>query len=154
MYKSLKTYLASSMAIAVTLLMFSGSMQAQGNMQGETSSQTDAKTVVDVVKSTNNVSEFAELLDKSGFAKVLDQQDGQFTVLAPKNEAIEDVDPQRKQNPQTLIQGQLYQGELSKDEVEAQMDVKVEETDNSAANGTVHVVDKLASPPQQQQQQQ
>ena len=147
MYKSLKTYLASSLALIITIFMFSNSIQAQGNV----SPDSDTKTVVDVVKSESNTSKFAEMLDKSGFAQVLSQPKSKFTVLAPKNGAIENADSQLKQNPKQLVQGHLFQGNVSKKQVESQMGVTVEKTDKSAANGTVYVVDKIASSPRQQQ---
>lgn len=154
MYKSIKTYITGSVALIAGILFFSGSLQAQGNLGQKEQSNANAKTVVDVVQSTDSISEFAKLLDKSGFAKVLKQQKGKFTVLAPKNDAIKDMDPKKKKNPQGVVKQQLRQGEMSKDMIEDQMDVKVEKTIDSADNGTVYVVDGLASPPQRQQKQQ
>jgi|GEM_PF-3513179 len=153
MVNKLKVYLASGLALAVTVLIFSGSLQAQVNTQGNMQNDQDAKTVVDVVKEKDNTAKFADMLEKSGFATVLNQQTSQFTVLAPKNEAVENLDPQLKENPQQAVQGQLLKGEMSKDNIEEQLGVKVEETDDSAKNGTVYVVDDFADQSNQQQQQ-
>lgn len=144
MYKSLKTYLTGSLALAVMFLMVAGSLHAQGNMQGE-KSQSNKKSVVDVVKSKKDLSEFANLLEKSGFAQVLNKQNAKFTILAPKNEAVENLSSKQKKDPKTLIQNQLFQGNVSKKIVEKQMGVKIEKTYNTADNGVVYVVDKFNS---------
>jgi uncharacterized surface protein with fasciclin (FAS1) repeats len=156
MYKYFKTYITGTLVLAIMVLLGYSPLQAQTKSQGNNykSSDSNAKTVVDVVKSTKNVSKFAKLLDKSGFAKILNQQNGQFTVLAPDNDAIENANSKLKKNPKMLVQKQLLQGKISKKQVESKLGVKVEKTDNSASNGTVYVVNKLVSRSQQQQQQQ
>ncbi|HLR76318.1 MAG TPA: fasciclin domain-containing protein [Balneolaceae bacterium] len=148
MPKTLKAYITGALVVAITALMSAGPLQAQINKQTE----TNEKTVVDVVKSNKDLSKFADLLDKSGFAELLDQPQGEYTVLAPKNEAIKNADPELKQDPKNLVQMQVLRGNIPKDRIESELDVKVEETDNSASNGTVYVVDDIASPPQRQQQ--
>lgn len=134
-----KRFFAGSLILVFTLLFSSNAVRGQSN------SQTDnqGKTVYEVVNSNENTSEFAALLDKSGYARILKQQQGDFTVLAPSNEAVQKADSELKASPKKLMKGQLFKGEVSKDQVESQMGVTVEETDNSASNGTVYVVDKV-----------
>ncbi len=87
---------------------------------------------------------FSQLLKDSGYEQILKRQ-GTFTVIAPKNEAVEQAGAQAQESPQQVVQGHLFQGEISKDQVEEQTGVTVEETDESASNGVVFVVDGLAS---------
>lgn len=113
--------------------------------QVDTSTDTQGKSVVDVIDTKEDASDFAQLLKDSGFAAVLKKQ-GPYTILAPSNEALETSNvniEELKKNPKKLVQGHLYQGELSSDQVESQMGVSVEETDEAASNGTVHVVDQV-----------
>ncbi len=148
MKKLVRLFTATSLILAFAITLNSQALNAQGNQGGD--------TVVEVVEGTEQVSDFAELLSESGFANVLQEQ-GPYTVLAPSNEALEasetNVD-ELKQNPQKvqgLVQGHLYQGDLPSDKVESMLDVSVEESDNSASNGTVHVVDKVVKKGGQQQ---
>ncbi len=152
MKKLLRVITATSLILAFAITFNSQAIIAQG----DTSGGGQGDTVVDIVSESDEASDFAELLSESGFANVLQEQ-GPFTVLAPSNEALEasgaDVD-ELKQNPQqvqTLVQSHLYQGDLPSDEVESMLDVSVENSDNSASNGTVHVVDKVVEKGGQQQ---
>ncbi len=133
-----KNSFASSLILVITLFLVSNSMKAQENSAPD----AQANTVFQVVDSKDNTSEFAELLQTSGFAPILKKK-GPYTVLAPNNEAIEKTDSKLKDNPKKLMKGQLFQGEVSKKQIESQMGVKVQETDKSASNGTVYVVDKV-----------
>lgn len=149
MKKLLRVITATSLILAFAITFNSQAVFAQGGEQGD--------TVVDVVNGNEDASDFAELLSESGFANVLQEQ-GPFTVLAPSNEALEasgvNVD-ELKQNPQKvqgLVQSHLYQGELPSDKVESMLDASVEDSDNSASNGTVHVVDQVVEKGGQQQQ--
>jgi uncharacterized surface protein with fasciclin (FAS1) repeats len=156
MFKSIKIYLASSIALAVMFLMISGSLHAQGNTQGQkmkTNTKSNKKSVVDVVKSKKDLSKFASLLNKSGFAQVLNKQDTKFTVLAPDNDAVKNLGSKQKKNPKNLVQSQLFQGNVSKKVVEKQMGVNVKKTYDNADNGVVYVVDKFNNNSKQQQQQ-
>lgn len=148
MKKLLRLITASSLILAFAIILNSQALNAQGNQGGD--------TVVEVVEGTEEASDFAELLSESGFANVLQEQ-GPYTVLAPSNEALEasgvNVD-ELKQNPQKvqgLVQSHLYQGELPSDKVESMLDASVENSDNSASNGTVHVVDQVVKKGGQQQ---
>lgn len=134
-----KCSLTGSLMLALTILFLSNATKAQVNSQTETQGQT----VYEVVNSKENTSEFAALLDKSGYAQILKQQESSFTVLAPNNKAIQNADSELKSNPKKLMQGQLFKGQVSKDQVESQMGVTVQETDDSAANGVVYVVDSV-----------
>lgn len=133
--KTIKSTFTSLLIITITILFFSNSLLAQGNSPQD-------KTVFDVVNSKDNLSEFASLLQQSGYAKVINQK-GPYTVLAPSNEAIQNTDSKLKKNPKKLMKGQLFQGNVPKDQIESQMGVTVQETDSSASNGTVYVVDKV-----------
>lgn len=137
MKKILKTIFAGSLVLAVSLLVLSNSMKAQNS-----SPDNQGKTVFEIVNSKENTSEFADLLKQSGYSKILKKQ-GTYTVLAPDNEALQNVDSKLKKNPKKLMRGQLFKGNVPKDQVESQMEVKVKETDKSASNGVVYVVDKV-----------
>ena len=139
MKKSLKVIFTSSLMVAVSLLFFTSSMKAQ-----QSSSAPQGKTVLEVVNSNNNTSEFAGLLKQSGYAQIVKKK-GPYTILAPTNEAIKNADSELKKNPKKMMKGQLFQGNVPKDQVESQMGVKVQETDSSASNGIVYVVDKVVN---------
>lgn len=141
MKTAFKTFVASSLMFAITILIFSNSTKAQ-----ETASpDTGEKTVLEVVNSKDNISAFAGLLEQAGYDRVLKKQDNTYTVLAPENEAIENADAKVKENPKKIMQGQLFKGKVPKDQVESQMGVIVKETDKSALNGIVYIVDKIVS---------
>lgn len=118
------------------------------NAQGDTQTQVEGETVVDRVESNDETSDFAELLKESGFAKVL-KNEGPFTVLAPSNDALQSGETnieEVKKNPkqaQKLVRNHLYQGQVSSNQVESDMGVGIEDTDESAANGTVYIVDNI-----------
>lgn len=110
--------------------------------------QVDGETVVDKINSNEKLSDFTALVEASGFAQVLTQK-GTYTVLAPTNKALEnegvDVEAvkENRDQAQKVVQSHLYQGEISSEEVKSSMGVKIEEKDESAANGTVYVVDQV-----------
>lgn len=140
---SLKTLLISSLILTVTVLL-NTTTQAQET----TPPDAQGETVYEVVNASEETSDFAELLDKSGYAKILKKQ-GPYTVLAPSNEAIEASNTSMdklSENPgqiKSVVQGHLYQGEVPSEKVESQMGVTVEKSDESASNGVVHVVDQI-----------
>lgn len=133
-----------TLSLIVTLAVL-GNMQPV-NAQEDTAPQ--AETVVDVVDANEETTDFGQLLENSGFANVL-QAEGPYTVLAPSNEAIEssgtsmDALEESPQKVKTLVQGHLYQGELPPEQVESMLEVEVKDTDESASNGTVHIVDEV-----------
>ena len=122
--------------VAVALFFSPDSMNAQ-----QTSTQDN--TLYQVVNSKDNTSEFATMLDKSGYAKILKNPEGTYTVLAPNNQAVKTSN--LKKNPKKLIKGQLYKGEVPKKQVESRTGVTVQEADSSASNGIVYVVDKVVN---------
>lgn len=117
------------------------------NAQGQTPPDAEGETVVDKLDSNEQTSEFAQLLKESGFSDILTKQ-GPFTVLAPSNDALQSGDTsadELKENPEELkkfVRSHLYQGEVPTDQVESGMGVKVQDTEESASNGIIYVVDK------------
>lgn len=144
-----KRLLPGILSLLVILAFSANTMVAQGGGQGQ-QGQVEGETVVDKINETEETSEFAELLEQSGFAQVLVQQ-GPFTVLAPTNEALAngDIDiesaKQDREAAQSVVQSHLYQGELPVEEVENSMGVKVENEDGSPANGVLYVVDGIVT---------
>lgn len=145
MKSNIKRLVSASLAVMLVMAVVANVTVAQNTGQ---QGQVDGETVVDKLNSSDKTSDFAELVEASGFGQVLVQQ-GPYTVLAPTNSAIEDegvdVDAakENKEQAQKVVQSHLYQGEISSDEVESSMGVKIEDKDESAANGTVYVVDKV-----------
>lgn len=133
----------SSLILTVTFLL-NTSVQAQETAPPD----AQGETVYEVVNASEETSDFAELLDKSGYAQILKKQ-GPYTILAPSNDAIEASNTSMEElneNPEqikTVVQGHLYQGEVPSDQIESQMGVTVEKSDESASNGVVHVVDQI-----------
>lgn len=136
-----------SASLALMLVFAVGANIAVSQNTGQ-QGQVDGETVVDKMNSNEKLSDFTELVDASGFGQVLTQQ-GTYTVLAPTNKALEnegvDVDAakENKDQAQKVVQSHLYQGEISSDEVESSMGVKIQDKDESAANGTVYIVDQV-----------
>jgi len=141
MKDSFKTFIASSLVITIALFILSNSAFSQGSI----SSKTKKKTVLQIVNSNKNTSEFAKLLKQSGYSAILKRK-GPFTVLAPNNKAIENTDGKLKGKPKQLMKGQIYKGEISKDRLKSQKNIKILETDKTASNGVVYVVDKVTQP--------
>ena len=142
MKATLKTLLAGSLMVTVALLLNFNQAAAQETAPPQAA---EGKTVVEVVENHDGTSEFGELLAESGYAQVLQNQ-GPYTVVAPSNEAIQAEKESAEGgsvNAKSLVQGHLYQGEVPAEQVESQMGVTVEETDETAGNGVVHVVDKV-----------
>lgn len=141
---SMKSLLINSLIITVAVLFTTHSTEAQQT----TPPDAEGKTVYEAVKSSEETSDFAQLLEKSGYADILKKQ-GPYTILAPSNEALEESGEnveELNENPEkvkNLIRGHLYQGEVPSDQVESQMGVSVEESDDSPSNGVVHVVDQI-----------
>ncbi len=133
----------SSLILTVTFLLNTTS-QAQETAPPD----AQGETVYEVVNANEETSDFAKLLDKSGYAQILKKQ-GPYTILAPSNDAIEASNTSMEElneNPEqikTVVQGHLYQGEVPSDQIESQMGVTVEKSDESASNGVVHVVDQI-----------
>ncbi len=130
------------------VLLFAASLHFNNvKAQGQTPPDAEGETVVDKLNSHDDTSTFAQLLQESGFGDILTKK-GPFTVLAPSDDALQsgDTNPEQlRQNPQQLkkfVRGHLYQGEVPSDQIESGMGVEVQDTDNSASNGTIYVVDQ------------
>ncbi len=122
-------------AILVAILVGIGSVQAQGN-------------VVEVVENSDDHTIFAELLVETELDDLL-KQEGPYTVLAPTDEAFEELgsdfealreDSEKLQN---VVISHLFNDEVSADAVEQAKPVTIVEGDIEASNGTVHVVDEV-----------
>jgi uncharacterized surface protein with fasciclin (FAS1) repeats len=106
-------------------------------------------TVADIVTSSEKHSTFVTLLEKAELKGVLEQP-GPYTVLAPTNEAFEELGEEKiktlKENPQELqnvLVGHLFQGNVSSSDVEEAREVNVTKGDIEASNGVVHVIDEV-----------
>lgn len=136
-----QTTLFGTLALIITLLFQVEAVTAQG----QSPEATQGKTVMEVVEEQDDAGDFARMLKESGYARVLNQQ-GPYTILAPSNEAIKAEKESMGESAvsaKKLIQGHLYQGEVPADQIESQMGVTVTETDETAANGVVHIVDAV-----------
>jgi len=151
MKKSIKTFFTISLLMVFAIFLSSNLTIAQGH-QGK-AKNAQGKTVVGVVNSNNKTSQFAQLLKKSGYSRILKKK-GPYTVLAPTNKALKNANAKLKAKPKQLMRGQLFQGNVSKKQVKKQMGVKILNTDKSASNGTVYIVDKISQPQKSQQQKQ
>jgi len=144
MSTKIKRFVSASVTLLLLLAFGANLSFAQGGGQG----QAQGETVVDKLNGNEKLSDFATLVEASGFGQVLNQQ-GTYTVLAPTNEALEsegvDVDAakENRKQAQKVVQSHLYQGDISTKKVESSMGVKIKEKDESAANGTVYVVDQV-----------
>jgi len=141
MFLSKKATLKSFVVTTLILFSFSTLLLAQGQKAPQ---QVEGKSLLDVVESHEDTEKFAEVLNASGFARVL-KQAGPYTVVAPENEAIENADSKLKEQPKELMKGQLYQGEIPEEDVKKQLGVTIKDKDESAANGVVYVVDKVST---------
>lgn len=134
------------LGISLILLFVGLTFNTMLDAQGSQSPSTKGKTVFKVVKSNQNTTHFAQLLKTSGYSKVLKSK-GPYTVLAPSNKALKSSGyDQAKDNPakaKKIIRGQLYKGNVSASKVKSNMGVKILDTDKSADNGTVYVVNKV-----------
>ncbi len=142
MSKLFKNYFLKLFPLTTLLILFSISVNSQDIPPQEAQ---DGKNLVQVVKANEDISEFAALLDKSGYADIL-KEGGPYTVLAPNNDVLKNLPAEQKENPQELLQGQLFQGNVPKDLIESELGVKVEKTDESATNGVIYIVDKINEP--------
>lgn len=142
---SLKYFLPGLLLVTFGLLLNVNESNAQIQDQQE---QTQGENVVDVVKSQEDNTKFAELLEETDMPKVL-AQEGPFTVVVPSDEALESLDAdiaELKKDPQqvqNLVSGHLYQGNLPAEDVESALGVKVINGNQEASNGVVHVIDEV-----------
>lgn len=105
-------------------------------------------TVVDVITESDDHTILAQMLEETELNNVISQQ-GPFTVIAPTDEAFEELGPELEQiqgsseQMQNLVIGHLFQGEVPATDAESTLNVEVQEGDISASNGTVHIVDEV-----------
>ena len=138
-----------SASLALMLVFAVGANIAVSQNTGQ-QGQVDGETVVDKMNSNEKLSDFTALVEASGFGQVLTQQ-GTYTVLAPTNKALEnegvDIEAakENRDQAQQVVQNHLYQGEISSDEVESSMGVKVHDADESPANGVVYTVSEVVT---------
>lgn len=148
MRTKIKRFVSASVALLMVFAFSANVMVAQGGGQGQ--GQAQGETVVDKLNENENTSDFAELLEQSGFAQVLAEQ-GPYTVLAPSNEALAngEVDieaaKESQEQAQQVVQSHLYQGEIPAEEVESSMGVEVEDQDGTPSNGVVYFVNDVVT---------
>lgn len=106
------------------------------------------RNVAEVVKSSENHTIFAQLLDETGLSKTI-SNGGPFTVIAPTDNAFESMDAdldelrQNSDQLQTVIIGHLFQGKIQAAEVEPALEIEITQGDIEASNGVVHITDKV-----------
>lgn len=148
MRTKIKRFVSASVALLLVFAFSANVSVAQGGGQGQ--GQAQGETVVDKLNENENTSDFAELLEQSGFAQVLVEQ-GPYTVLAPSNDALAngEVDiesaKENREQAQQVVQNHLYQGEIPTEEVESSMGVEVEDKDESPSNGVVYFVNDVVT---------
>lgn len=136
----ISTFKKMRIGIATLILMLFAGAQL-------TYAQED-KTVIDVVNENEEASVFADLLSETQLPPLLSQT-GPFTVLAPSNEALEEMGDKLeeiKENPdqlENLVINHLFQGEVPAEEVEPRIGVPVKDGDFNASNGVVHIVNEV-----------
>ncbi len=137
----------------------------------------NAQDVADELAEHDEFSQFAELLEESGLADELG--DGDYTIFAPSNEALEGLPPELMQDERQLselLMGHIVEESASSEELGetgqvqavngAPLDVQagqpgeimvgnamVTEPDIDIDNGVVHEISEIIVPQQQQQQQ-
>lgn len=105
-------------------------------------------TVVDVIAESEDHTILAQMLEDTELGNVIAQQ-GPFTVIAPTDEAFEEMGPELEQiqsspeQMQNLVIGHLFQGEVPAEDAEPTLNIEVKEGDIPASNGTVHVVEEV-----------
>lgn len=106
------------------------------------------RNVAEVVKSSENHTIFAQLLDETGLSKTI-SNGGPFTVIAPTDNAFESMDAdldelrQNSDQLQTVVIGHLFQGKIQAAEVEPALEIEITQGDIEASNGVVHITDKV-----------
>lgn len=150
MRTKIKRFVSASVALLLVFAFSANVSVAQGGGQGQGQGQAQGETVVDKLNENENTSDFAELLEQSGFSQVLVEQ-GPYTVLAPSNEALAngeiDIESakENREQAQQVVQNHLYQGEIPTEEVESSMGVEVEDKDESPSNGVVYFVNDVVT---------
>ncbi|MFU8813440.1 MAG: fasciclin domain-containing protein [Balneolaceae bacterium] len=106
------------------------------------------ESVFDVINDSDDHTIFAELLAEAELHMVISEP-GPFTVMAPTDEAFEELGDeltQLRQNPdmlQNILIGHLFQGEVPAADAAEHLGIEVETGDIPAANGLVHSIDTV-----------
>lgn len=159
--------------LALTALVVLGFREPPSPVAASTSAQqSDAQTVLDVLKSNEQLSDFTTLAEAAALTDNL-EQDGPFTVFAPTNSALLSLELLLANSEATLTEILLYHvvnGEYTGTEVAnlgllptlmgeniavsvkgggiiLNGEVAVVTSDIEAANGVVHIVDAVLLPP-------
>lgn len=129
----------------LTLLLLADATTAQQQQQQP---QTSGDDVVSVVSESPDHTIFAQMIEEAQLTETL-QQAGPFTILAPTDEALEELgseldevrsEPQQVQN---VVINHLFQGEASAEEVEETFEVEINDGDIEASNGVIHSLDEV-----------
>lgn len=137
----------------LTLLLLADTTTAQQQNQPQQQQQqqppqASGDDVVSVVSESPDHTIFAQMIEEAQLTETL-QQAGPFTILAPTDEALEELgseldevrsEPQRVQN---VVINHLFQGEASAEEVEETFEVEVNEGDIEASNGVIHSLNEV-----------
>ena len=151
-----KTTSILSLFSALLLLMLTTEINAQQQQtpqdqppqQQQEAPQMDGDDVITVLNESPDHTLFAQMVEDAELNETL-QQAGPFTIIAPTDEAVSEVedelnevrgDPQQLQN---LVINHLFQGEASAEEVEETFEIEIEDGDIDAANGIIHSVEDV-----------
>lgn len=130
-----KKIISGFTAMLIAMFVGLGAVHAQGD-------------VVEVVENSDDHTIFADLLVEAEMVDLL-KEEGPYTVLAPTDEAFENLGDDfeaLKENPQELqnvVISHLFNGQIGAADVEEARPVNVTEGDIEASNGTVHVIDEV-----------
>lgn len=141
-----KQFITGLVTVAIAFFANIGDVQSQ-DVPTEEPTQSNGD-VVEVVKESEDHTIFASLLEDTEMDELL-RQEGPYTVLAPTDQAFEELgeefeelqqDSERLQN---VVIGHLYNGEIGSADVENAKAVEITEGDIEASNGVIHVVEEV-----------
>lgn len=144
--KTKETFLTT--AVLAALLFFTGSslLHAQDQIIGNDTESNQNKNVIQVIENSGNHTIFVSLLEEVQAYNLL-QEDGPYTILAPTDDAFENVnvDSLRQEDEalRDFIYAHLLQGKYPASDVEYSMNVVIREGDLKATNGIVHFLDEV-----------
>jgi uncharacterized surface protein with fasciclin (FAS1) repeats len=136
MFNKKRLSVITSLFVALFLVAGISNLQAQDN------------TIVEVINNSENHTVFANLLNETGLNEVVSQE-GPYTVVAPTDEAFENMDAnleELKANPdslQNVVISHLFQGEVPASDAEASLGVEITDGDIHASNGLVHISNEV-----------
>jgi len=135
-----------------SLLLVMASLTDLYAQNQEMTPQVSGDDVITVLNESADHTIFAQLIDEAQLTETI-QQPGPYTILAPKNEALEELGSELnelRESPdqlQNVVINHLFTGEASATEVEESFGVEVEEGDMEASNGVVHSIDEVRLTP-------